>query len=172
MAKTITVDFTGTASYAKLQESSRDMGSNLMAGSDQRIKLEECEGMYVMNVFIDAATKKKMIADGVPNKGMTGQLFKEDDDGNLFYKCTRKHINPKFEGASRLMGPPKVIKDDGEGANVGWDWEEDGLIGNDSEVKVRLSVWDGKIVTMEIVKVLELIPYEGSTGGPVSSEGM
>lgn len=170
MAKTITVDFVGKASYAKLQESNRDMGQNLMAGSDQRNKLEECEGMYVMNVFITPETKKQMIADGVPNKGMTGQLFKEDNDGNLFYKCTRKHINPKFED-NNYMGPPKVIKEV-DGANVSWDWEEDGLIGNDSEVKVRLSVWDEKIVTMEIVKVLELVPYEGSTGGGITSDGM
>lgn len=173
MAKTKYIDFIGKAQWAKLREEDRDLGQNLPEGSDQRVKLEACQGMYVMNVIIDAATKKQMIADGVPNKGMTGQLFKEDDEDNKFYKCTRRHFNPKFKDKDTgeegvVVGAPKVFKEV-DGANVAWDFEEDGLIGNDSVVKVRLAVSElsngGYISEMIAVKVLEHVVYEGSSGG-------
>lgn len=167
MSKEKFMDFIGTASYPKLQESSRDMGENLPDG-DLKNKLEACQGMYVLNVYISDEEKKKMIADGVPNKGMAGQLFKEDNDGDKFYKCTRKHFNPRFTDKETgekgvVMGPPKVLKEV-DGQNVEWDWEEDGLIGNGSKVKVRISVWDDKLVEIKAVKVLEHVPFESTSG--------
>jgi len=161
------VDFEGTVSYAKVFEQNRDMGTNLPEGSDARNKIEAEQGHYVANVFITKETKKAMIAAGVPNKGMVGQLFKEDDDGNLFYKCKRPHFNPRLKVAEggMVMGAPKVVYTNDEGENAVWDFETDGFIGNESLVKVRLDVWEGKIVTLHAIKVLELVEFEGSEGG-------
>ena len=147
------VDFEGTAKFAKVFEHNRDMGENLMDG-DQKNKIIAEQGHYLLTVEITPETKEQMIAAGVPNKGLVGQLFKEDDEGNLSYKCKRPHFNPRLNrGEGEVMGGPVVM----DGENEGWD--EGVLIGNGSKLKVRLDVWDGKIVTLHAVKVLELVEY-------------
>jgi len=159
-----TVYVEGTAQYARVFDGDQDLGKNLPEGSDQRNKLESIQGQYVMNLFVTSEAKKKAVAEGVPNTGMTKQLWKEDEDGNIFYKCTRKHFNPKFSDRDTgeqgvVMGPPKVVKDTPEGVQP-WDKETDGLIGNDSKVVVKFNVWEGKICEMQAIKVVEHVPYE------------
>jgi hypothetical protein len=160
---TINYDMVGTAQFTRLTEVGRDMGVNLTEGSDQRNKIEACQGMYLLNLHVTKAEKAKAIAAGVPNKGLTGQLWKTDKDGGDYYKCTRKHFNPKFTDRETgeqgvVMGPPNVFKDTPEG-NKEWDWVEDGLIGDGSSVKVRLSIYKETIVEMTAVKVLEHVVY-------------
>lgn len=153
------VDFTGTAMFAKVFENNRDMGQNLQDG-DQKDKILAEQGHYVMNVMITPETKKQMIAAGVPKTGMVGQLFKEDDEGNLYYKCKRPHFNPRLnKGLGEIMGAPVVLDVDSE------DWNPEVLIGNGSEVKVRLDVWDGKIVTLVAVRVLKLEEFVPNNNG-------
>ena len=151
------VDFEGTAKFARVFEHNRDMGENLDDG-DQKSKIVSEQGHYVLNVYITPETKKEMIADGVPNKGMVGQLFKEDNEGNLFYKAKRPHFNPRIQGG-KVMGPPVVM--DAESV----EWDDQVLIGNGSKLKVRLDVWDRKIVTLHAVKVLELTEYSPDSEG-------
>ena len=162
MAKTVYVE--GTAQYARVFEGDQDLGKNLPEGSDQRVKLESIQGQYVMNLFVTPEAKKKAIADGVPNKGMVGQLWKEDNEGNPFYKCTRKHFNPKFidKGTGEqgvVMGAPTIIKETDDGV-VAWDKATDGLIGNGSKVIAKFSVWEDKICEMVAVKVVDHVKYE------------
>ena len=157
----------GTVQYAKVFEGQQDMGTNLPEGSDQRNKIEAIKGQFVMNLFMDKATKKKAIADGIPDKGMTGMLWKESDDGGIFYKCTRKNFNPKFTDKATgmegvLMGPPKVLMADGEGVRE-WDRENDGFLGNGSEVIVKFNVWQDKICEMEAIKVINHVKFEPET---------
>jgi len=159
-----TVYVEGTAQYARVFDGDQDLGKNLPEDSDQRIKLESIQGQYVMNLFLTPEAKKKAIADGIPNKGMVGQLWKEDDEGNTYYKCTRKHFNPKFTDRDTgeqgvVMGPPVIVKDTPEGVKP-WDKDADGLIGNDSKVVVKFNVWDGKIAEMMAVKIVEHVKYE------------
>ena len=151
------VDFEGTAKFAKVFEHNRDMGENLEDG-DQKSKILVEQGHYVLNVYISPETKKQMIADGVPNKGMVGQLFKEDNEGNTFYKAKRPHFNPRIQGGKE-MGPPVVMDSDT------CPWDDQVLIGNGSKLKVRLDVWDSKIVTLHAVKVLELTEYVPDSSG-------
>lgn len=153
------IDFEGTAKFAKIFESNRDMGENLEDG-DQKSKIISEKGNYILNVYITPETKKQMIKEGVPSKGMVGQLFKEDNDGNIFYKCKRPHFNPRVnQGEGREMGAPAVMDAD----NI--EWDDKVLIGNGSKLKVRLDVWDGKIVTLHAVKVLDLVEFiPDSTG--------
>ena len=154
------VDFEGTASWFKGFERNRDMGQNLEEGSDTRAKIEAEQGHYVCNVYITPETKKQMIADGVPNSGMVGQLFKEDKEGNLFYKCKRPHFNTKVnKGEGKVFGPPIAVDADGQ------IWDDTVDIGNGSKVKIRLDVWDRKIVTWHATKVLELEEYVPDSDG-------
>lgn len=153
------VDFEGTAKFAKVFEHNRDMGENLMDG-DQKDKILAEQGHYLLTVEITPETKKQMIAAGVPNKGMVGQLFKEDDEGNLSYKCKRPHFNPRINrGEGKVMGAPVVMDADNR------EWDEETLIGNGSKLKVRLDVWEGKIVTLHAVKVIELVEYTPDNTG-------
>jgi hypothetical protein len=151
------VDFEGTAKFAKIFEHNRDMGENLDEG-DQKRKILAEQGHYVLNVYISPETKKQMIEEGVPDKGLVGQLFKEDNEGNTFYKAKRPHFNPRIQGGKE-MGPP-VVMDAGD-----VDWDDQVLIGNGSKLKVRLDVWDGKISTLHAVRVLELTEYVPDSSG-------
>jgi hypothetical protein len=158
---------TGIAQYAKVFEGQQDLGANLPEGADQRNKLEAVKGQFVMNLLMNRADKKKAIADGIPDKGMTGMLWKEDAEGEVFYKCTRKNFNPKFTDketgeAGVLMGPPKILMADGDG-HRDWDLATDGTIGNGSEVIVKFNVWQDKICEMDTIKVLTHVKYEPET---------
>jgi hypothetical protein len=156
--------------WAKLREVDRDTGKNLPDG-DMKRKIEADQGHYLVNCLIDTDTKAAMIRDGIPSKGMQGMLFKTDADGNLFYKAKRPHYNSKLydEHGNQgvIMGPPKIVVEDAEGNNRLWDWDEDGLLGNETEAVVKFDVWDGKIITLEAVKVtkhVEYIPEDKSQG--------
>ena len=124
------------------------------------------KGIYVVNCIIDDDTKSKMVADGIPNKGLQAQLFKTNKEGKQFYKATRPHFNPKFKNQDTgeqgvEMGPPTMLKMvDGE--YLPWDWDSDGLIGNGTKATVKFDVWDGKITTLEKVCVTEHVAYEAS----------
>lgn len=148
--------------WAKLRDVDRDLGKNLPDGDIKKRIVEE-DGHYLVNCVIDAETKKKMVADGIPAKGMQAQLFKTDNDGQMFYKAKRPRQNPKLKdretGETLVLGPPTVIKEV-DGNNVEWDFEEDGLIGNGSEAIVKFDVWDGKITTLEAIKIVNHVKYE------------
>jgi hypothetical protein len=151
--------------WAKVRPEDRDMGPQ--DGSDLAKNIEAKQGIYVANLVIDDEAKEKMIKDGVPNKGLQAQLFKVDSDGNQYYKATRPHFNPKLVNRETgeqgvLMGPPKVLRLEGE-EYVDWDLNgEDGLLGNLTGATVKLDVWDGKITTMEKILVTDHVPYEDS----------
>jgi hypothetical protein len=158
----------GTTQFAKVFEGQQDLGTNYAEGSEERNNLEAVQGKYVMNIFMDKETKAKAIADGIPNKGMVKQLWKEDDEGNIYYKCTRKHFNPKFTDRDTgeqgvVMGPPKIVMQTEDGGIRAWDKDTDGAIGNGSTVVVKFNVWQDKICEMEAVKVVEHVKYEPET---------
>ena len=148
--------------WTKLREEDRDMGPR--DGSDMANNFDAKQGIYVVNCVIDEDTKSKMVADGIPNKGLQAQLFKTSKEGKAFYKATRPHFNPKFRNQETgeqgvVTGAPAVLKMvDGEYVN--WDWDADGLIGNGSKATVKFDVWDGKITTMEKVLVTDHLKYE------------
>lgn len=144
----------GTALYARLREDNKDTG-NASTPDNIRAKLQEVGGVYSMNLYFDDSVKRKdLIAAGVPHKGMLGQLIKEDNEGNLFYKCKRNHQRLSKDGKTFVFGPPKVTYQ-------GEDFTDN--IGNGSIVEVTLDRWDGNSVTlvsMEEVNIIDLIPYE------------
>jgi|TARA_R110000782_G_scaffold140853_2_gene233504 hypothetical protein len=153
--------------WTKLREEDRDMGPN--DGSDMANNFNAKQGIYVVNCIIDDEAKKKMVSEGIPNKGLQAQLFKTNKEGKDFYKATRPHFNPKFLNQETgeqgvVMGAPDMLKlVDGE--YLPWSWDEDGLIGNGSKATVKFDVWDGKITTMEKVCVTEHLVYEANDRG-------
>ena len=162
MGKTVQVEC--EIEWAKLREEDRDMGPN--DGSDMANTFNAKQGVYVVNLMLTEDSKSKMIADGVPNKGLQAQLFKTNKEGRMFYKATRPHFNPKFRNQETgeqgvTVGPPAMFKKSGDGF-VPWNWEEDGLIGNGSKAIVKLDVWDGKITTLEKVAVVDHVVYESN----------
>ena len=148
------IKLTGTAMFARLREDNKDTG-NASTPDNIRAKLQEVGGVYLMNLYFDDSVKRKdLIAAGVPHKGMLGQLIKEDNEGNLFYKCKRNHQRLSKDGKTFVFGPPKVTYQ-------GEDFTDN--IGNGSIVEVTLDRWDGNSVTlvsMEEVNIIDLIPYE------------
>lgn len=160
MGKTVIVEC--EVEWAKLREEDRDMGPN--DGSDMAINMQAKQGVYVANLILTEDTKNKMIADGVPNKGLQAQLFKTDKEGRMYYKATRPHFNPKFRNQETgeqgvTIGAPAMFKKVGN-SHVPWDWETDGLIGNGSEVIAKLHVWEGKITQLEKVSVVNHVVFE------------
>ena len=151
-----------TLEWAKLREEDRDMGPE--DGSDMAKNFEDKQGVYVVNCYIDEGTRVKMIKDGIPDKGLQAQLFKTDKEGRVYYKATSPHFNPKFVDQETgeqgvIIGPPEVF--DGEGdALTPWDWKSKGLIGNGTKAIVKFSVWDGKITTLQAIKVTDHVVYE------------
>tara|TARA_R110000737_G_scaffold43537_1_gene63977 strand:+ start:206 stop:712 length:507 start_codon:yes stop_codon:yes gene_type:complete len=151
--------------WTKLREEDRDMGPQ--DGSDMANNFDAKQGVYVVNCVIDDEAKNKMVADGIPNKGLQAQLFKTSKEGKAFYKATRPHFNPKFKNQETgeqgvVTGAPKILKMvDGE--YVDWSWDADGLIGNGSKATVKFDVWDGKITTMEKVLVTDHLKYEAKS---------
>lgn len=166
---TKTIYLEGEARYAKVFEDNRDMGENLPEGSDQRNKIESTEGQYVIDVMVTPEAKAKAIADGIPTKGMIGMLWRTDAEGNDVYKAKRKHYNPNMfnketDEKGVIQGPP-VIKKATEDGLADWDFEQDGFIGNGSKVVLKMAVWEGKIVDLKAIKVVEhveFVPGEGN----------
>jgi len=162
MGKTVVVEC--EVEWAKLREEDRDMGPN--DGSDMAINMDAKQGVYVINLMLTEDIKKRMIADGVPNKGLQAQLFKTDKEGRMYYKATRPHFNPKFRNQETgeqgvVIGAPAMFKKVGEN-HVPWNWETDGLIGNGSKVIAKLDVWDGKITQLEKISVVDHVVFEAS----------
>ena len=148
--------------WAKLRPEDRDMGPQ--DGSDMAKNFDDKQGIYVVNCMIDDDTKNKMVADGIPNKGLQAQLFKVNKEGRQFYKATRPHFNPKFKNQETgeqgvEVGPPEMLKLV-EGEYLSWDWDNDGLLGNGTKATLKFDVWDGKITTLEKVLVTEHVAYE------------
>jgi hypothetical protein len=142
----------GTAKWARVFEDNRDL-----LGFEGAAK--EYGGQYVIDVYPD-----KENLDKLKDAGSRLQP-KLDEDGKMFIKFKRKHEGP-FPAAS---GAPKVIN---KGGDV-WSFEDDGPIGNGSEVEVNLVVYDtrmGKGTRLEGVKVLNLVEYNEASGPKTAEE--
>lgn len=140
-----------------------DTGENLPDDSDIKAKLLRTEGIYQTRIKLPFDNRDDALeyleGKGVPVDGMMAQRVKreEDAEGNkiITYKVSRPHVEPSFEDS--YMGAPKVVDAEGN------PWDEEVLIGNGSDITVKLDVWIGtkaKKVRWEGVRVDNLVPYE------------
>jgi hypothetical protein len=140
------VKLRGIGYWAKVFEFNRDLtgyeGALADVGGQTSIDVDLDKDMY------DLLVKSKSMKKGVQSP---------DNEGMTRVKFTRKWEN-QFSG-----GPPTVVGPD----NKPWDPDNQGLIGNGSEVLVELVVYDTKrrgIVgtRLERVKVLNHVEYVGA----------
>lgn len=137
------VKLRGLGYWAKVFEDNRDKTGYENA-------LEDIGGQTTIDIDLD----DDMVGKVRESKSMKKGKPSEENPGMTRFKFTRKW-QEKYGG-----GPPTVLNDEGNE----WDYDEDGPIGNGSEVEVVLSVYDTsrkKIVgtRLEKVKVLNHIAY-------------
>ena len=113
---------TGIAEWAKVFEHNRDM-----RGFEGAYEVHD--GACTIDVILDEQNMAALTASKSMKKGSP------DSEG----RGTRVRFVRKFDtGRDWDSGVPKVVKSD----NTPWDIENDGMIGNGSEVAVSLSVYD------------------------------
>lgn len=172
-----TVYLKGKSHYARPYF--RDMGET--ANEDHQAKILRTDGQYNMEFLLvdpdtgDVFTSKDDASDylkdkGVPVENLFGNFIKRDPETKeVRYKVTRPHMEPnmpKEKGSDErgfVFGPPKVVDADGK------TWNEETLIGNGSDITVKINVWRGDKATKirwDGVRVDSLVEYE-----PEDSEG-
>lgn len=138
-----------------------DTGDNLPDG-ELKTKLMKTDGQYNAMVALPFDNRddaeEHLNSLGIPTDGMMGNLLKrvknEDGSVEILYKITRGHMNHSFQDP--LMGPPKVV----DASNNEWDPEV--LIGNGSDITVKLNVWLGtkaKQIRWDAVRVDSLVEF-------------
>lgn len=155
MAKTEYVTLRGRGFYCKFFEDNRDM-----EGYDGSAR--EHDGQYTVNLEMDSDNFNSLSATG----STAAEYAKETDDGLMSVKLKRKHVVMSRTGEllEWAGGAPKVFHKDG---TTKWDREDDGLIGNGSELEVVVSVYKaGRAygTRIEKVRVVDHVPYEELTG--------
>lgn len=168
MSKTTFRTYDCTIYWARLKEGNRDMGPG--DDSDVGRRLTEIQGQYTIDMVVTDGVKAKMIKDGIPEVVLGYDKFKawegDSEDGDWVYKAKRPHFEPKFKNEETgemgiEMGPPNVV-DYNATKEAGEVVPFDGLIGNKSKGKVKLSIYKGRstIVKLQSVGVTDLVEYE------------
>ena len=112
------------------------------------------------NFTIDFYPKDKEVRKAIKDTGIRNRLY-EDDEGNFFYRFRRAERKENKKTKEMMeFGPPKVLDSDGEPMTD--------LIGNGSEITVKISVYDfsspehgtGKGHRLEEVMVENLVEYK------------
>lgn len=138
------VKLTGIAYWAKVFEDNRDL-----TGFEDALK--DVGGQTCIDVDLDADNMALLRK----SKSMKRGTDSPDNDGLTRVRFTRKWQDRIAGGA------PKVVKADG----TAWDFDDDGPIGNGSEVEVVLSVYDTsrKAIVgtrLDKVKVIKHVAYD------------
>jgi hypothetical protein len=161
--------------YPKVFLENRDMGN-------EHVDLSETDGMYKVELFLDAENVKKLEEAGMPKKFGAFPAFKEGEHQGKTYKrytAKRPHLSKYLldeAGDRKVMGPPLVFDFNtfqeaykaagGQGKSDDYitPWTiQDGLIGNGTKAKVRLNIYKGvkaTIVTLERIGITDHVVYE------------
>lgn len=192
--KTKYVTLDAELEYAQVFYENRDMGNEQVDHSDT-------DGVYKVTLILDEENKEKAIQAGCPEKqGAYFQFKPFERDGKTLYKFTvrRPHLHPKFmvrdadgqDTDERLvLGAPQVF--DLNRAKEAWvaagekgrldqysiPWtQDDGLLGNGTKGKVKLSIQTGvgvhgkakgkRFTKVELmgVGITNLVEYAGASG--------
>jgi hypothetical protein len=149
--------------WAKMTEDDRDMGPE--DGSDVALKITAKKGQYTVDLMLNAEKKSEFIAAGIPTKGLVGQNYKKDKNGEDYYYAKAPHFNPLFKDPATgeqgvLIGAPKIWQTvDGE--VVPWVISEHGKLGNGTVVTAKFNVYKQSIVQLIGLMIEEHVPFEG-----------
>jgi len=172
---TKTVYLKGKANYIRPYH--RDEGND-KTPADILDKLQKTDGQYnteflLVNPDTDEVFTSRddaldyLSSKGVPVDNMMGNLVKRNPETKeVRYKVTRPHFEPTMPNKDTgeqgvVFGPPKVVDADGN------TWDENVLIGNGSDITVKINVWKGNKATKirwDAVRVDNLVEYERPEG--------
>lgn len=142
--------FKGKAMWARVFEENRDMfeWDDSTGAFD---KPSTCDGTYSISLVVDDDTYKDIKRSG----SMAAKFAKLDDDGNDVVRFKRMHTK-RGKGGKVLefsSGAPSVV----DGSGNKWTMEDNGEIGNGSDVEVTVTVYDTSYspgTTLEEIKVV------------------
>lgn len=169
--------------YAQVFEENRDKGE----------MHAETDGVTKVTLKLTDEQINSMMKLGVPESALGYQTFKDmtvGDETFRSYVAKRPWVSKYLkadDGEAQVMGAPVVFDYNkaveayqAAGANgimgdeyiTPWTMN-DGLIGNGTKAKVKLSIYRGKnkagkptcVVTLEKIAITELVPYEAKSGG-------
>jgi hypothetical protein len=178
-SKTKWVTFDTTLFYAQVFEGNRDKGS----------MHEETDGVTKVTLLLNDEQVDKLKEMGVPATALGYDTFKKTafSGDDWAYVAKRPWVSKYLkteDGSKQFMGAPLVF--DYHAATERWKatgstgrlsdehivpWTmQDGLIGNGTKAKVKLSVYVGtnkagkptSVVTLESVAITDLVVYEGT----------
>lgn len=115
-------------------------------------KPDEKYGNYTINLYPTPESRNLIAESGL-------QIAPKNDDEGEFFTFRRPH-EKLIKKEVVEFGPPQALNPDGT--------EFDGLIGNGSDVTIKVSVYDtikGKGHRWESVRVDKLVVYEGTGAG-------
>lgn len=179
--KTVWLTLDTQVYYSQVFEGNRDNGD----------MHAETDGVYKTTMRVSDEQIQQLIDLGVPEVQLGYQTFKDSTiDGESFktYAVKRPHLSKYLKdettGDAQVMGPPlifdlnKALEAYNEAGAIGWikpefktPWEmSDGLIGNGTTAKVKMSIYRGKnkagkptcMVNLEEIAIVDLVPYAGS----------
>ena len=164
--KTKEVTRTGFVQYARVFEGNMD--SNLEYH-------EKTQGQYNVNFYPETTGGFEAFFDaGAPVSAMGHDTIKVGDPEiatGKFLKLKRPNKHPS--GIEDFGGAP-VVFDFREGPSLKkWSMDDDGELGNGTKVVVKVSIYgEGPraSIRLEKIAVLELVEYDGSTGGSSSNK--
>ena len=152
MANSTYLTIKGKAYWARVFEENRDM-----EGYDGLAKATN--GQYTINMVLDSDTVHRL--SEANSQSVDYPKTVTDEDGNSIVAYRFKRVHEKRNSAGEMLewasGSPKVIGPDGSP----WSIEDNGLIGNGSEVELTVVVYKAGHnygTRLEKVKVLNHIP--------------
>lgn len=178
--KTVWITLDTQLYYAQVFDENRDNGD----------MHSDTDGVYKVTLKLTPEQKQQLIDLGEQEVKLGYQTFKETTiDGETFTTYTVKRpVQSKYlkdnDGEPQVMGEPlvfdmsKALEAYNAAGAIGFikpefktKWTiQDGLLGNGTKAKVKLSLYRGKnkaskptfIATLEEIAIIELVPYEGS----------
>jgi hypothetical protein len=179
--KTVWITLDTQLYWSQLFEQNRDKGE----------MHEETDGVCKTTLRLTEAQVEELKSLGVPEQALGYQTFKQttiEDDTFTSYVVKRpwksKYLKDPNTGEAQMMGAPLVfdyntaVEAWKAAAGTGWlkdeyktPWTvEDGLIGNGTTAKVKLSIYRGKnkagkptcVVQLEEVAIVDLVEFTGS----------
>lgn len=179
-SKTVWVTFDTTLYYAQVFEGNRDKAE----------MHSDTDGVTKVTLRLTDEQIQEMIDLGVPETALGYQTFKDVTiDGENFraYVAKRPWVSKYLkndDGSPVQMGAPvvfdynKMVQEHKDAGRTGrmkdeditpWTME-DGLLGNGTKAKVKMSIYRGKnkagkptcVVTLEKIAITDLVIYEGN----------
>lgn len=180
-SKTIWITLDTTLYYAQVFEANRDKAE----------MHSDTDGVTKVTLRLSDEQIQEMLDLGVPESALGYQTFKDVTiDGENFraYVAKRPWVSKYLkneDGSPVQMGAPvvfdynKMVQEHKDAGRTGRMKEEDitpwtiddGLIGNGTKAKVKLSIYRGKnkagkptcVVTLEKIAITDLVVYEGNS---------